>query len=286
MTDYQILYQDKDLVLVNKPSGVVVNQADTFSGETIQAWFRQYLAKQGPMSQKDWQALVPGDFNDQYGTPEEIFAGRAGLVHRLDKETSGVLLLATNPGSLVNLLAQFKNRQTTKTYSCLVHGKLNPKEGIIDAPLARSSKDRKKFAVVATGRSAKTYYQVLKEFSAQNLIDTLVEKRINDKTLDPLEKKALNNKNLRMYEAGFSLVSCQPKTGRTHQIRVHLKNLGNSLVGDQTYSGKKRAKVDRIWCPRQFLHAAKLEFTHPRTQQTLKIEAELTPDLQKVLKLL
>lgn len=286
MSNYQILYQDQDLVVINKPAGVIVNQADTFSGETVQSWFRAYLESQPAMPKEQWQALVPADFDPQFGSPEEIFVQRAGLVHRLDKETSGVLVLATNPGSLVNLLAQFKHRQTQKTYLCLVHGKLNPKEGMIDAPLARSSKDRKKFAVVATGRSAITSYQVKQEFGAKKLIETLIDWRINHQNLMPVDRKALNNKNLRMYEAGFSLVSCQPKTGRTHQIRVHLKHLGNSLVGDMAYTGKKRAKVDRLWCPRQFLHAAKLELIHPRTGQVLMVEADLTPDLQEVIKLL
>ncbi|HOZ03504.1 MAG TPA: pseudouridine synthase, partial [Candidatus Woesebacteria bacterium] len=113
-----ILYEDNDLVAIDKPGGVVVNNASSVSGPTIQDWWSAKISKLS--LSENWQALVPSDFNNEYGTPEEVFAQRSGVVHRLDKDTSGVLLLAKNPGALINLLAQFKQRQVHKTYLCLV----------------------------------------------------------------------------------------------------------------------------------------------------------------------
>ncbi len=280
-----ILYEDQDIFILNKTAGVVVNQAATNKELSIQEWFAQQgLAKLSPKA--SWQALVPINFDASYGTPEETFARRQGLVHRLDKNTSGVLLLAKNPGALVNLLSQFKQRLTQKTYHCLVHGKLQVPEGFITAPLGRSSKDRKKFAVVAGGRTASTHYKLINEYGSEKLTQYLVEQRLKNENLFSQEKKLLETKNLRMYQEGFSLVACQPKTGRTHQIRVHMKHIGHALVGDNTYTGKRRTKTDAIWCPRQFLHAMRLEFSHPRTGKKTIIKAPLSSDLQAVLVLL
>lgn len=280
-----ILYEDQDILVLNKTAGVVVNQAQTNKGLSIQEWFvQQGLAKL--LSKANWQALVPANFDANYGTPEETFNRRQGLVHRLDKNTSGALLLAKNPGALVNLLSQFKQRLTQKIYHCLVHGKPQVPEGFINAPLARSSKDRKKFAVVAGGRTASTHYQLIKEYRSEKLIQHLIKQGFKNSGLSSQEKKLLEAKNLRMYQSGFALIACQPKTGRTHQIRVHMKHLGHALVGDSTYTGKKRAKTDAIWCPRQFLHAMSLEFSHPRTGKKTIIKAPLALDLQAVLALL
>lgn len=280
----KILYQDQDIILINKPFGVVVNLANTNKNPSIQEWFALEFLTQEPINylktqnKSIWQALVPPEFDASYGSPEEIFINRQGIVHRLDKDTSGVLLLAKNPGALVNLLWQFKQRTTQKSYQCLVHGKPSINEGVIDAPLARSSKDRQKFAVVAGGRTALTHYQVAQNFLASNLTSYLLSKYPDSKL--GLRKQA------RIYEAGFSLINCWPKTGRTHQIRVHLKHLGHPLVGDSTYVGKKRAKIDALWCQRHFLHATSLEFAHPRSGQKMTISAPLTADLQAVLSLL
>lgn len=273
-----ILYEDDDLLVINKPAGMVVNRAETTVELTVQDWLTDYLKGKKPSNNEDLLLLLPLNFDSSYGTPEEIFQSRGGIVHRLDKDTSGALVLAKNPGALVNLLAQFKQRQTEKTYTCLVHGKLKLDQGTISAPLGRASTDRKKFAVVAEGRVAETEYRV-EEFYPHLDVDAIVrsiKRAQGDEAFKNFKKKA------KVYQ-GFSLVTCWPKTGRTHQIRVHFKHLGHPLVGDTTYLGHKRAKLDPVWCSRQFLHASSLVFTHPRTGERLAVEAPLAEDLEKVM---
>ena len=276
MNSIQICYQDRDLVVINKPAGVVVNRADSFTGETLQDWFtEEYLSKR-QLAKSDWQDLVPTEFHDQYGSPQEIFAERKGMVHRLDKDTSGALVLAKNPGALVNLLHQFQTRQIMKEYTCLVHGVMKLKQSEVVAPLVRQDK---RFMVKIEGRPAVTKYQVVAEYSGFD----------QDKLTANLARRGVSESHRAMFfkKAGqyqkFSLVKCWPQTGRTHQIRVHLKFAGHPLVGDQLYLGKKRARLDRLWCSRQFLHAQSIEFTHPRTGKKLKVEAELSSDLKQVL---
>lgn len=276
----EILYQDHDLLVINKPAGVVVNRAETTATATVQEWMEEKL-KSEKSKKSEWQQLVPTDFNPEFGTPEAIFQERGGIVHRLDKDTSGALLLAKNPGTLVNLLTQFKQRQTHKTYTCLVHGKFKFTKGTISAPLGRASLDRKKFAVVAEGRVAETEYRV-EEYYPHLDVDAVIQmhkQAKGDEAFKNFKKKA------RVYQ-GFSLVTCWPKTGRTHQIRVHLKHLGHPLVGDLTYLGHKRATLDPIWCHRQFLHASSLTFTHPRSGESQTVVAPLAADLQTVMQYL
>lgn len=278
MQPISILYQDQDLMVINKPAGVVVNEAKTVKEETIQKWFwekHELTEAQISETKKDWQKLVPEDFTDEYGTPEEIFALRQGIVHRLDKETSGALILAKNPGSLANLLSQFKKRIPSKKYLCLAHGKFGVPEDIISFPLGRASENRLKFSVKIEGREAVTHYKVLDFFGGLDL-----EKlKLSGKAALALKK----NKN--SYQ-GFSLVECWPKTGRTHQIRVHLRHIKHPLAGDKLYLGRKRKKLDPFWCGRHFLHASQITFTHPATGKELRIEAELSQDLKDVLELL
>ena len=270
--NFEILYQNQDLLLINKPAGVVVNKAQTNKGETIQDWMGDFLSNlEEEEKNLEWQSLVPADFSDEFGSPAEIWQERQGIVHRLDKETSGVLLLAKNPGALLNLLAQFKQRQTSKTYSALVHGKFQVKEGKLAAPIARASHNRLKFAVVEDGKPAETFYKVEQEFGALDI--SFLE------DLKKSEKKRATN----AYQQGFSLLEAKPKTGRTHQIRVHMSAMQHPLVGDKVYSGKKRAKLDHIWCQRHFLHAKSLTFRDPRSQEMMTIKADLTPDLKVVL---
>jgi 23S rRNA pseudouridine1911/1915/1917 synthase len=272
-----LLYQDSNLVIINKPAGVVVNKCQTAPGTTIQEWFSNYLhcAQSPPTANQDWEALVPTDFDDQYGTPEEIFQRRDGLVHRLDKETSGVLLLATNPGSLVHLLRQFKQRQVQKKYQCLVHGRPQVDSARIDAPIARSQRQRHKFWVDIEGKSATTVYKVQRHFP--RLSWDRLKPHLSAKEHSRLEE------HWHSYQQGFSLVECWPKTGRTHQIRVHMKHIGHPLVADDTYGGNTRSKLDRSWCPRQFLHASWIQFTHPQSEQKVTATAPLAGDLQRAL---
>jgi len=294
----KILFEDQDLMVINKPAGLVVNQADSVKVATLQDWLQTLVPQwQSTWVASQWQTLVPADFPIEFGSPESVFSDRVGIGHRLDKDTSGCLVIAKNPGALVQLLKQFRERLVKKTYTCLVHGGFGVKKGEINAPLTRSASDRRQFAVSIDGRPAVTAYQVEREFLG---LKGLVEAgKLGWSHLDP-EYQAfqaqfahlplLAQKQLRQhketYDQGFSLVSCWPKTGRTHQIRVHLTHLHHPLVGDQVYVGRKRAQLDALWCPRQFLHASRLELTHPRTHQPLVCEAPLPPELQQVLEFL
>ena len=256
-----LVYEDDDLAVINKPAGVVVNRAQTNTKPSLQEWWEQYLRDGAKTTSsensQDWQALVPEDFSDQYGSPETIFNQRGGIVHRLDKDTSGALLLAKNPGALVNLLAQFKERKVVKTYQALVHGKLEVAQADLNYPIMRSTRDAMKMFVHPDGRPSLTEYSVLSEYQ------------------DPRSPTEV-----------LSLVECFPKTGRMHQVRVHFAHIRHPLVSDRLYAGRKRYKQDITWCPRHFLHAHKISFIHPRTQEVLSVEAVLADDLQKSLSLL
>ena len=264
----EIIFEDEDILVINKPAGLIANRSRTVKDLTLQDRLEERLIAE---DFKDWKKLIPADFSEEFGTAEEIFKERLGLVHRLDKNTSGVMVTAKNPGSLVNLLTQFKQRQTSKKYICLVHNKFRVPQGTIRAPLGRSRVDRQKFAVVSNGKPAVTKYKVVDYYLGLN--------EQGKEKLKDFKKK------ISVYQ-GFSLVHCWPKTGRTHQVRVHLKHWKHPLVGDNKYVGKKRAKLDAAWCPRQFLHAAELKFIHPRDGKRVSFEVELPIDLKKVLGLL
>jgi len=283
---FPIIFEDQDILVINKAPGVVVNRAKTVKTETIQDMMEDSLKDWQDISQNEWIDLVPDNFSEQWGTPKEIFKKRMGIVHRLDKNTSGVLVLAKNPGSLVSLLDQFKSRTVSKKYRCLVHGKLKLKEGEIDAPLGRARKDRKKFTVTIEGRAAVTKYKMVKEYDFAAVEAMVVKLKENVAESDQEKKIQELNKKIRTYQQGFSLIECEPKTGRTHQIRVHMKHLDHPLAGDSFYTGRKRSKLDAVWCPRQFLHASELEFMHPRSKEKVSFKAELGEDLDQVLGLL
>jgi 23S rRNA pseudouridine1911/1915/1917 synthase len=171
-------------------------------------------------------------------------AERGGIVHRLDKDTSGVIVVAKAQKICQALQRQFKKRQVTKTYLALVEGHPDPRQGIIEAPIGRDKRQRKRMAIVRSGRQARTAYRVIELFDDN------------------------------------SLVEVQPETGRTHQIRVHLSWLGYPVVGDPVYGYRKR----RLPIKRQFLHAHKLELTHPVTGEPLLLTAPLAGDLAKLLR--
>jgi 23S rRNA pseudouridine1911/1915/1917 synthase len=225
-----ILYEDDALVAINKPAGIVVNNAENVTVETVQDWASAYL---------------------HISTGESPFASRAGIVHRLDKETSGILLIAKNEISFAELQKQFFERTTKKYYTALVHGQVSPKEGIIKAPVGRLPWDRKKFGVLPEGREAETGYTVETYY------------------INTTEK--------------YSLLRVEPLTGRTHQIRIHFKHLGHSLVADPLYAGKHLYEQDLLFCPRLFLHATKIEFDHPVGKRKITIEAPLPEDLAGVI---
>lgn len=226
--DRRIIFEDKDILLLNKPSGVVVNRANTTKNPTVQDWLEKYLKLQN-----------------------EGIGGRAGIVHRLDKGTSGILIVAKTIKAFDKIQGQFKERSVEKSYQCLVHGKIEIKKGQIKASVGRLPWNRKRFGVLPGGRSAETNYEVISYYK-------------NDEDI-------------------FSLVRVFPKTGRTHQIRIHMKYIGHPLVADEFYAGRKTSRKDITWCPRLFLHAKSISFVHPKTDKRLTFQANLPNDLRKVL---
>lgn len=240
----QIIYEDDSILVILKPAGQVVNRAETTKGEVT------------------LQDELEGYFNIKKS--EEGIGGRAGIVHRLDKGTSGVLVVAKTEEAFVDLQAQFKKREVEKGYLALVHGKVKKREERIEAPIARNPKDRMKFAVVEGGRKAVTEYKVVR-------------------SLPPPSVGSRSAGESAVSSEEFSYLRVKPLTGRTHQIRVHLKHIGHPVVSDPLYLSRKRLKGDRRWCPRVFLHAESLGFKHPETGAWVRFEAELPEDLQKAL---
>jgi len=211
---------------------LVVNRAETVKGKTLQDWLENRYSFPSPS--------------------ETPFAKRSGIVHRLDKDTSGVIVVARKQSVFKNLQQQFKKRQVRKIYLVLVHGQIEPKNGDVKMPLGRRPTNRKKFTVRLRGKMAVTNYQRLAVYSK------------NKEKLSFLEVK--------------------PKTGRTHQIRVHFRHLGHPLVADPIYLGRKRLARDQLWCPRLFLHACQLEFIEPvMGKKRLMFQSKLPDDLKKVI---
>jgi len=222
-----ILYEDEDLIVINKPAGLIVHPTPNIkSGTLVNALM--YHVK---------------DFDKTGQDPN-----RLGIVHRLDKETSGVLVVAKNAYSHFMLSKEFKERNTRKYYLAIVEGKLKEKEGVINLPLGRHPVLRHKRAVVYNGREAITEYKALKEFGD---LATLVWIRL--------------------------------KTGRTHQIRVHFKYIGNPVIGDSLYGKNKIEKILPIPVGRQMLHALKLGFYHPQTKEWMEFLAPLPDDFKNLL---
>jgi len=240
-TDVGVVFEDKTILVVDKPSGLVVNRSITVKGRpTLQDWIEERFTAEDLFGRFD---------------PESDFVRRSGIVHRLDKDTSGLLLIAKTPEAFSNLQGQFKARKVKKSYRCLVHDKIREEVFVIDAPLARNPRNRQKFAVVAGGREARAKFK----------------------------REAIFSKEVEGRREHFSLLTVFPKTGRTHQIRVHLTALSHPIVSDPLYNGRKRLRRDRAWCPRMFLHATRLSFFHPETKEWVRLESELPEVLEGVL---
>ncbi|MGD2078400.1 MAG: RluA family pseudouridine synthase [Chloroflexota bacterium] len=222
-----IRYEDRDILVVNKPAGMVVHPSPGHQSGTLVNGILAYCPElEGVGGQR-----------------------RPGIVHRLDKETSGLIVVAKNDRALQFLQEQFKMRQVRKRYLALVHGLFKRGEILIDAPIGRDPRERKKMAVIRPGTSAASR-------PAQTRVRALA-----------------------LYTEA-SLLECWPKTGRTHQIRVHLAFAGHPIVGDQTY-GRRRQPFTM---DRHFLHAAGLQFRRPSDNSELVLEAELPDDLQDILR--
>jgi len=251
--DIKIIYEDEYFIAIDKPQGVTVNRSDTTGKhKTIQDWAEEYLKITNSKFQISDRFQNLNEENKLGRSILDLeFVNRAGIVHRLDKETSGVLLIAKTPDIFAKLQRQFKERKIEKKYIALVHGKVEPKEGEINVPVGRLSFNRKRFGVVAGGREAMTQYKVLE--------------------IRQLKKELL------------TLLELYPKTGRTHQIRVHLKYFNHPVFSDALYAGRKIARDDRKLLPRLFLHAAKVSFVHPATGKMVVIESSLPKELDEFL---
>lgn len=245
-----VIFEDDDLLVLAKPSGVTVNTSDTTTGEkTLQNLVEEYRNLTPFVRPEKMTPLVDEKGEKIYKSSEQEFNERAGIVHRLDKETSGVILVAKNTDAFQKLQAQFKERTVEKTYIALAHGKIMPLEGEINAPVGRLPWNRKHFGVLSGGREALTLYKVIKEYPIPDL----------------------------------SLVELSPKTGRTHQIRVHLQYIKHPIFADFLYAGRKVARDDRQLLSRVFLHASTISFTHPKTNKQMFFTAPLPEELQRVL---
>lgn len=230
-----IIYEDDSLIAIDKPAGMVVNRAENVQQDTVQDWAEEKLKVK----------------REKLKVVQEDFYCRAGIVHRLDKETSGILLIAKNPKAFLQLQLQFQNRTVTKRYQTLVHGWVKPSEGLINVPLGRLPWNRKKFGILVSGRPAETSYKVISYHQYHN--------------------------------QQYSFLEVIPRTGRTHQIRIHLKYLGHTVVGDMLYAGRKVYQEDLQFCSRLFLHAVYLSFQHPITFKMIEINSKIPILLQSVL---
>jgi 23S rRNA pseudouridine1911/1915/1917 synthase len=226
-----IVYEDSVLLVVDKPAGMVIHPAPGHPGGTL---VNALLARYPELASS----------HDE----------RPGIVHRLDRDTSGLVLVAKNERTRRALQRQFQARQVRKQYLALLEGHLQPAWGRIEAPLGRDPHHRQRMAVLVGGREAITEYHVL-EYFAQKLGPGAGD---------------------------YTLVQVEPETGRTHQIRVHMASIGHPVVGDAVYGWRRQ----HLQVPRQFLHAGRLGFKHPDTGQYLEFEAPLPEDLARVLDLL
>lgn len=237
----QIVFEDDNMFVINKLAGMVVNRADTVKDvKTVQDWAEEKIL------------VRPSQLEAR---PESDFFKRGGIVHRLDKETSGIMLVAKSPEAFENLQKQFKAGKVEKTYIALAHGRLAPREGEIHVPIGRLPWNRMRFGILPEGRESKTLYRVL-------------------------EYKHLK---VEKFEEDVTFLEVYPKTGRTHQIRVHLQYLHHPIVGDPLYSGRKNMKRVRKLLTRQFLHAHRISFNHPMTGERITFEAPLPQELKDFL---
>jgi 23S rRNA pseudouridine1911/1915/1917 synthase len=218
-----ILYEDDDCVVINKPVGVLTHSKGAFNPEaTVATWLRRRLAK------GEWQNTTDASGNE-----------RAGIVHRLDRATSGVMICAKTPEALSKLQRQFSQRKAHKHYVAIAGGHLQEQHAVIDMPIERNPKKPQTFRVGVNGKPAVTEYTVEQESEHLSLLDL------------------------------------RPQTGRTHQLRVHLANLGHPILGDELYGGKS--------AERMFLHAHELEITVPNGER-LTFEAPLPAAFKKAMK--
>jgi 23S rRNA pseudouridine1911/1915/1917 synthase len=249
MTKLNVVFEDQYLVVIDKPAGLVVTPSETQKEPTL-------------------AEIASEQFN--------ITVERGGVVHRLDKDTSGLIILAKSEEMFHTLQQQFKDRTVKKEYLALVHGTVR-EGGVVDLPIARNPGDREKFTVFDSDENAReaiTKYRPEQYFEMSEETFGVIFENIQKQELRKLKSSRYSE---------FTLVRCFPLTGRTHQIRVHLKYANFPIVGDTKYGGRKTARLDFLWVPRQFLHAAKLQFVHPVSGDQIILESPLPEDLREVL---
>ena len=241
--DLDIIYQDDDLIVINKPAGISMHPGPGNYDNTVVNALMNY------------KKIKLSSIGDEL---------RPGIIHRIDKDTSGLVVIAKNNLSHQNISKQFSDHSIDRVYNALVWGKLRPQSGVIDTFIVRSSKNRQLMDVSFTkGKKAITNYKTLNIFQGKNI-------------------------------PTFSLIECKLRTGRTHQIRVHMSYKGNQIVGDKKYKKKYKKlksisedinkKIMRL--ERQFLHARILGFNHPRSGKKLFFEVNLPEDLEKIINVL
>lgn len=224
-----IIYEDNDIIIVNKPKGMVVHPANGNPDGTLVNAIMAIC--------KDSLSGIGGEL-------------RPGIVHRLDKDTSGLLVVAKNDKAHINMSEQIKDRKVKKTYIALVRGIISENEATINMPIGRSTKDRKKMTVTKNGKEAVTHFKVLNRYTT--------------------------------YKGSYTLLEIKIDTGRTHQIRVHMAEIGHPVIGDMVYSNGKN-EFDVIG---QCLHAKKLEFCHPITGKEMRFEAPLPEYFENIINFL
>ena len=233
-----VVYEDADCAVIDKPAGVVMHSVTSHQEHTL---VNALLARYPDMAAMVRLASEAGR--------------RPGIVHRLDKDTSGLVLIARHTVAQQALQQQFRERAIEKAYLALVHGWPAPPEGTVVAPIGRDARNRQRMAVQPDGREAQTRYRTCR----------FLVPRTGPRSGSSREH--------------YALVEAEPLTGRTHQIRVHLAHIGHPVVGDRVYGERKRS----LPCPRQFLHAHRLGFHRPGDGRWVVVESPLPADLEKVL---
>ena len=251
----KVVFENKQFLVVDKPSGLVVNKSETVNEETMQDWIQDYLN------------LAVGDLG---------IGGRAGIVHRLDRETSGLLVIAKTQRFFDFLQNEFKERRVEKEYIALVHGSISENEGLISGALGRIGKFGK-FGVVDNGREAVTEFVVEGRYELSE--DWVKETLQNGNITETRPRLIYLKSNARFY----TQLLLKPKTGRTHQIRVHLKSINHPVVSDLIYTPAKLIKFDLLWCPRLFLHSSKLAFKLSPAGKILEFKSDLPNDIKNVI---
>lgn len=242
--DIKVIHEDENILILDKPSGLVVNRSETSSENTLQ----DYIEKEYDLISKYEDRTDTTDINDasetEIDTREyEEFIQRSGIVHRLDKDTSGVLIVTKNPSTFSEIKNQFKKRLVEKEYLALVLGELEEVNIEINAPIGRNPNNRLKFAVTSDGKNAVTTIVKLKEITLDNL--------------------------------KFTLVKAIPETGRTHQIRVHLASINHPIAGDLIYLTKSQYDACSKYFSRLMLHSHKISFINPYNNKKVTYETEI-----------